>query len=78
MSAISWANVDGFKKFQIMVVCLDLMMENNEKNINICLFSMILKSLQATIYGWIETFFCLVANVGLTDLSRIFFGDSQG
>ena len=24
MSAISWANVDGFKKFQIMVVYLDL------------------------------------------------------
>ena len=31
MSAVSWANVDGFKKFKIMVVRLDLMMENDEK-----------------------------------------------
>ena len=30
-SAVSWANVDGFKKFKIMVVCFDLMMENDEK-----------------------------------------------
>ena len=30
-SAESWANVDGFKKFKLMVVCLDLMMENDEK-----------------------------------------------
>ena len=30
-SAVSWAKVDGFKRFEIMVVCLDLMMENDEK-----------------------------------------------
>ena len=30
-SAVSWANDDGFQKFKIMVVCLDLTMENNEK-----------------------------------------------
>ena len=29
--AVLWANVDGFKKFKIMVVPLDLTMENNEK-----------------------------------------------
>ena len=34
---------------------------------------MILKNSQVTIYGWIKTFFCSVANVGLTDSSRIFF-----
>ena len=31
LSAVSCANVDGFKKIKIMVVCLDLMMENDEK-----------------------------------------------
>ena len=31
MLAFSWANVDGFKKFKIMVVRLDLMIENDEK-----------------------------------------------
>ena len=31
MSAVSWANVDGFQKFKIMVVRLDLKMENDEK-----------------------------------------------
>ena len=31
MSAVSWANVDGFKKFKIMVVRLDLTMEIDEK-----------------------------------------------
>ena len=51
------------------------MMKND---INFSLFSMILKNSQVTIYGWIETFFCSLANVGLTDSSRIFFGDSQG
>ena len=30
-SAVSWANVDGLKKFKIMVVRFDLMMENDEK-----------------------------------------------
>ena len=39
---------------------------------------MILKNSQVTFYPWIETFFCSVANVGLTDLSQIFFGNSQG
>ena len=39
---------------------------------------MILKNLQITIYWWIETFFCSLANVGLTDFSWIFFGDCQG
>ena len=51
------------------------MMKNN---IIFCLFLMILKNFQITIYWWIETFFCSLANVGLTDLSQIFFGDSQG
>ena len=51
------------------------MMKNS---INFCLFSMILKNSQVTFYPWIETFFCSVANVGLTDLSQIFFGNSQG
>ena len=32
--------------------------------INFCLFSMILKNLRVTFYWWIETFFCLFANVG--------------
>ena len=49
-----------------------------KNDINFCLFSMILKNLQVTIYRWIKTFFCSVANVGLTNLSRIFFGDSKG
>ena len=30
-SAVSRANVDGFKKFKIMVVRFDVMMENDEK-----------------------------------------------
>ena len=30
-SAVSWAKNDGFKKFKIIVVCLDLTMENDEK-----------------------------------------------
>ena len=30
-SAVSWANADGFKKFKILVVRLDLTMENDEK-----------------------------------------------
>ena len=30
-SAVSWANVDGFYKFKILVVCLDLTTENDEK-----------------------------------------------
>ena len=30
-SAVSWAKVDRFQKFKIMVVCFDLIMENNEK-----------------------------------------------
>ena len=30
-SAVSWANVDGFKKFKIMVVRFDIMMKNGEK-----------------------------------------------
>ena len=37
MSAVSWANVDGFKKFKIMVVRLDLLMENDEKQHRILL-----------------------------------------
>ena len=31
VSAVSWAKKDGFEKFKIMVVCLDLTMENDEK-----------------------------------------------
>ena len=31
MSVVSWANVDGFQKFKIMMVCLDVMMGNDEK-----------------------------------------------
>ena len=31
MSAVTWANVDGFQKFKSMVVCLDLTMENDGK-----------------------------------------------
>ena len=31
MSAVSWANVEGFQKFKIMVVGFDLTMENDEK-----------------------------------------------
>ena len=30
-SAVLWANVDGFKKFKILVVRLNLTMENDEK-----------------------------------------------
>ena len=30
-SAVSWAKVDKFEKFKIMLVCLDLTMENDEK-----------------------------------------------
>ena len=49
-----------------------------KNDIKFCLFSMILKKSHVTIYQWIENFFCSVANVGLTNLSRIFFGDSKG
>ena len=39
------AKVDGFEKFKIMVVRLDLAMEKRKKNnINFCLFSIILKN----------------------------------
>ena len=31
MSADSWVKFDGFEKFKIMVVRLDIMMEKNEK-----------------------------------------------
>ena len=51
MSAVSWANVDGFPKFKIMMVHLDPMMENDEKDINFYLFCMILKNSQVTFYG---------------------------
>ena len=30
-SAVSWSKIDGFEKFKIMVVCLDLRREKNEK-----------------------------------------------
>ena len=36
-SAVSWAKNDGFKKFKILVVCFDLMIENNEKQYNFLL-----------------------------------------
>ena len=38
---------------------------------------MILQNTQITFYPRIKTFFCLVTNVGLIDLSRIFFEDYQ-
>ena len=40
-------------------------------------FSLNLKILQLSFYQYIETFFCALANAGLTDFSQIFFGDSQ-
>ena len=46
MSAVSWGNVDGFQKFKIMVVLLDITMEKDEKQHYSCLFSMILKNSQ--------------------------------
>ena len=57
---------------------LDLTMEKMKNYINFCLFSMILKNLQVTIYQRIKTFFFSVTNVGLTDLGQIFLGESQG
>ena len=77
MSAVSLANVDGSYKFKIILVGLDLLMENNE-HIDFCLFSIILKNSQVTNYGIIKTFFCLVANAGLTDLSRFFLVTPRG
>ena len=37
-SAVLWANVDGFQKFKIMVVCFNLTMENNVKKTLIFFF----------------------------------------
>ena len=45
---------------------------------NFCWFCIILKNSQVTFYRWIESFFCSLSNVGLTNFGRIFFGDSQG
>ena len=69
------------KWFKIMVFrAISLRQWKMIKNdINFSLFSIILKNSQVTIYQWIKTFFCSLANVGLTNFSRIFFlGDSQG
>ena len=50
MSAVSWVKIVGFEKFKIMVVHFDLIMEKMKNNIDIYLFSMILKNSQASFY----------------------------
>ena len=70
MSAVSWVKIDGFEKFKIMVVRLDLMKEKNEKRYQFLL----------VYYGFEnsmnQNFFLFSGNVGLSDISRFFLGDS--
>ena len=56
MSAVSWANVDGFKKFKILVVHLDLMKENDEKTLIFACFLwfLITRKLPITINQWMN------------------------
>ena len=72
MSAVSCVKIDGLEKFKIMVVCLDLAKEKNEKRYQFLLVFYDFENSQVSFFQSIKTFFYSVASVGLTDFSRIF------
>ena len=57
---------------------LDLKMENDENNIKLGFFSMILKNLRVTFYWWMKTFFLFAGKCSVERFKSIFFRDSQG
>ena len=70
--------MDGFQKFKVMMFCLDLTMENDEKRHYVLLVFYDFEKLASYLLSMNRNFLLFAGKCSVDQFKWNFFGDSQG